>query len=65
MSGHSVVHTPVGGRIMTGTMKILLAIMALAGIVVAIRFFQGIAAVSNLSDGYPWGVWIAIDVVVS
>lgn len=64
MSGHSVVHTPVGGRILTGTMKVLLTIAALGGIVVAIRFLRGIASVSNLSNGYPWGVWISIDVVV-
>ena len=24
----------------------------------------GIGAVTNLSDGYPWGIWIAYDVVV-
>jgi Ni/Fe-hydrogenase subunit HybB-like protein len=27
------------------------------------RFASGLAAVSNLNDGYPWGVWIAFDVV--
>ena len=64
MSGHSVVHSPVGGRVLTGTMKILLTIVALGGIVVAIRFLRGIAAVSSLNNGYPWGVWISIDVVV-
>jgi Ni/Fe-hydrogenase subunit HybB-like protein len=64
MSSHSAVHTPVGGRLLTGTMKILLTVVALGGLVTLIRFFQGIAAVSNLSNGYPWGVWISIDVVV-
>jgi len=64
MSGHSVVHTPVGGRLLTRPMRILLAIVALGGIVTLIRFFQGIASVSNLNNGYPWGVWISIDVVV-
>jgi Ni/Fe-hydrogenase subunit HybB-like protein len=27
------------------------------------RVFAGIGAVSNLNDGYPWGLWIAFDVV--
>ena len=27
------------------------------------RFAAGLAAVSNLNDGYPWGIWIAFDVV--
>lgn len=25
---------------------------------------QGLGAVSNINDGYPWGIWIAYDVVV-
>ncbi|NPA16082.1 MAG: Ni/Fe-hydrogenase cytochrome b subunit [Deferribacteres bacterium] len=29
-----------------------------------IRFTKGIGAASNMSDGYPWGIWIAYDVVV-
>ena len=28
------------------------------------RFFAGLGAVSNLNDGYPWGIWIAFDVVI-
>jgi Ni/Fe-hydrogenase subunit HybB-like protein len=31
--------------------------------VLAMRFVRGIGAVTNLSDGYPWGIWIAYDVV--
>ena len=27
------------------------------------RLAAGLGAVSNLNDGYPWGIWIAIDVV--
>jgi len=27
-------------------------------------FVFGIGSVSNLSNGYPWGVWITIDVVI-
>lgn len=64
MSGHSVVHSPVGGRIWTRPFLILVAFAALGAVVAGIRFVGGIAAVSNLNDGYPWGVWIAIDVVV-
>ncbi len=37
--------------------------LALAGIaVLAVRFAKGIGAVTNLSDQYPWGIWIGIDV---
>jgi Ni/Fe-hydrogenase subunit HybB-like protein len=64
MSHHEAVHTPVGGRLMTGPFKLLLTIAAIGGAVAAYRFVNGIGSVSNLSNGYPWGVWIAIDVVV-
>ncbi|WP_239028042.1 Ni/Fe-hydrogenase cytochrome b subunit [Geomonas subterranea] len=30
----------------------------------AVRFTKGIGAVSNLSDGYPWGIWVAYDVAI-
>lgn len=64
MSSHAVVHAPVGGRILTRPFLILLAIAAVGGLVAVYRFVAGIGSVSALSDGYPWGVWIAIDVVV-
>jgi len=64
MSGHPVVHSPVGGRILTRPFLILLAFVAVGAVVAGVRFVSGIAAVSNLNNGYPWGVWIAIDVVV-
>ena len=64
MSGHALVHAPVGGRLMTRPFKILLTIAGIGMAVALYRFFNGIGAVSNLNDGYPWGVWIAIDVVV-
>ena len=64
MSNHEPVHTPVGGRLMTRPFMVLLAIAGLGAIVAAYRFVNGIGSVANLSNGYPWGVWIAIDVVV-
>ena len=64
MSNHEPVHTPVGGRLMTRPFMVLLAIAGLGAIVAAYRFVNGIGSVTNLSNGYPWGVWIAIDVVV-
>ncbi len=41
----------------------VLAVLAAAGIaVLAVRFTKGIGAVTNLSDQYPWGIWIGVDV---
>ena len=41
-----------------------LTIVGLMVIVLVFRFIFGLGAVSNMSDGYPWGIWIAYDVVV-
>lgn len=62
--GHIDPPTPVGGRLMTGPFKVLLLIAAIGAACALYRFIYGIGAVSNLSNGYPWGVWIAVDVVV-
>lgn len=55
---------PVGGPLLTRPFKALLAVVAIGALVTLVRFVAGLGAVSNLSDGYPWGVWIAFDVVV-
>jgi len=62
-TGHAVVHAPVGGRILTPSFGVLLAFIALGAISALYRFATGLAGVSNLNDGYPWGIWIAFDVV--
>jgi Ni/Fe-hydrogenase subunit HybB-like protein len=39
-------------------------LFALAGMVgILFRFWAGLGAVSNLSDGYPWGLWVAVDIM--
>lgn len=55
--------TPVGGPLMTKTFKLLLAILGAWFVLLVYRFAVGIGPVSGLSDGYPWGIWIAFDVV--
>jgi Ni/Fe-hydrogenase subunit HybB-like protein len=55
--------SPVGGPIMTRPFKYLLVFLAIWSVVLIWRFAAGIGAVSGLSDGYPWGIWIAFDVV--
>ncbi|MBT4497932.1 MAG: Ni/Fe-hydrogenase cytochrome b subunit, partial [Gemmatimonadetes bacterium] len=29
-----------------------------------VRFVHGLGASTNLSDGFPWGIWIGFDVLV-
>ena len=41
----------------------VLSTLSLVGLFfIGVRFTKGIGAVSNLSDGYPWGIWVAYDV---
>ncbi len=53
----------VGGPILTRTFKVLLAVFALCIPVLGWRFFAGLGPTTALSDGFPWGIWIAYDVV--
>lgn len=44
--------------------NLVAGLIVLAGLVVlAIRFTQGLGAVTNLSNPYPWGLWIGFDVL--
>lgn len=55
---------PVGGKLLTPvTITFLIPIIVMA-VLLVIRFTRGIGAVTNLNDGYPWGLWIAWDVVI-
>jgi Ni/Fe-hydrogenase subunit HybB-like protein/Fe-S-cluster-containing dehydrogenase component len=54
---------PVGGRLLTWPFAVLF-VLAVGGIAsVVLRFTAGLGAATNLSDGYPMGIWIAFDVV--
>jgi Ni/Fe-hydrogenase subunit HybB-like protein len=54
--------TQVKGRFGFG--GFVLVVLALLGIALAVyRFGRGIGWVSNLNQGYPWGLWIGFDVL--
>ena len=40
---------------------VLLALMGIAFVIAMIRYANGIGAISNLSNSYPWGFWISFD----
>jgi Ni/Fe-hydrogenase subunit HybB-like protein len=54
---------PVGGRILTRPFRVLVTFFVLAAGLIVWRFFAGLGAATALSDAYPWGLWIAFDVV--
>jgi Ni/Fe-hydrogenase subunit HybB-like protein len=55
---------PVGGPLLSPMFKVMLVLWAAATGVGVVRFTHGLGAVTAMSDGYPWGLWIAFDVVV-
>ncbi|HJV60993.1 MAG TPA: Ni/Fe-hydrogenase cytochrome b subunit [Albitalea sp.] len=55
---------PLGGPLVT-PLTVTLALLSIgAGVVLVWRLFFGLGAVTNINDGYPWGVWIVYDVFV-
>ncbi len=55
---------PVGGKVFTGPFLFFLVITLIGMYFLAKRFMFGIGAVSNMNDGFAWGIWITYDVVV-
>ena len=54
---------PTGKRKFLTPGVVVLLILAANGLAFAAgRFLFGIGSVTNLSDQYPWGIWIAVDV---
>jgi Ni/Fe-hydrogenase subunit HybB-like protein len=56
-------HEAVGGPILNRFTRWLFIFLGVWALIMLWRFAAGIGAVSGLTDGYPWGVWIAFDVV--
>jgi Ni/Fe-hydrogenase subunit HybB-like protein len=58
--GHA---TPVGGPLNKKFVTFMVIFLGIWAAVLLYRFIFGIGVVSGLTDYYPWGVWIAFDVV--
>ena len=53
----------VGGRILTRPFRALAAVFSIAAILILYRLATGLGQITAMNDGYPWGLWIAFDVV--
>jgi Ni/Fe-hydrogenase subunit HybB-like protein len=54
----------VSTKVVTKPFLVLAALALVAVVFMAYRYVAGLGAVTNLSDGYPWGLWITYDVLV-
>ncbi|MHC1765774.1 MAG: Ni/Fe-hydrogenase cytochrome b subunit [Verrucomicrobiia bacterium] len=50
------------GKILTKSFYVLLILSLIGMALILVRYARGIGAVSNMNDGYPWGIWITYDV---
>ena len=55
---------PVGGSLLNAATLVSGVLIALMLAVLLVRFVFGLGAVTNLNDGYPWGIWVVVDVVI-
>jgi formate dehydrogenase iron-sulfur subunit len=60
--GH-VEFEPLRNKLMTPFNWVLLLLMAFGGVSLVARFALGLGGSTNLSDTYPWGLWILFDLV--
>ncbi|MBK8919204.1 MAG: Ni/Fe-hydrogenase cytochrome b subunit [Betaproteobacteria bacterium] len=65
MSAHRhAAPAPVGGSLLNPA-TFVCGVLVLAMLAVLItRFLFGLGAVTNLNDGYPWGIWVVVDVII-
>lgn len=54
--------TPISKKFFTPGVIVLTIFAAVGLMVVFLRLIFGLGAVTNLSNQYPWGIWIGIDV---
>ncbi|MEO8053920.1 MAG: NrfD/PsrC family molybdoenzyme membrane anchor subunit [Acidobacteriota bacterium] len=54
---------PLGGPVVTKGARVLVVLAALGVAAMVTRFAVGLGGATALNDGYPWGLWIAFDVV--
>jgi len=57
-------HAPVGGKILTRPFMVLMLLFMIAMAILLARLALGLGPVTHLNDGYPWGIWIVIDVMI-
>src|SRR5574343_1301888 len=65
-ANHNAHHAPapVGGNLFNATTFVCGVLIAIMIAILAVRFIFGLGAVTNLNDGYPWGIWVVVDVVI-
>lgn len=56
--------SPLRRNLITPTTLVLVALVAIGFCFLLERFLYGLGAVANINSGYPWGIWVVVDVVI-
>lgn len=55
---------PLGGKLISIPVLVFAPIALICLLLIVKRMFFGIGSVTELNGGYPWGIWIAFDLLV-
>ena len=55
---------PLGGKIISKPIIIFGPLVVLCMLLIVKRLVFGLGSVSDLNGGFPWGVWIAFDLLI-
>jgi Ni/Fe-hydrogenase subunit HybB-like protein len=65
MANHEhAVPAPIGGKTLNATTVISGVFIVIMLAILVFRFLHGLGSVTNINDGYPWGIWVVGDVVI-
>ncbi|MDW9426718.1 Ni/Fe-hydrogenase cytochrome b subunit, partial [Yersinia enterocolitica] len=56
--------SPLGGRLVSWPVMLLAPFVVLCALLIVKRLVLGLGSVSDLNGGFPWGIWIAFDLLV-
>ncbi len=57
--------TPMGGNILTRPFLFLSLLVLIAVVLLGFRFIYGLGEATNLNNGYPWGLWVVLDIHIT
>lgn len=58
-------HRPLGGKVVTDPFVFFAVLAGIGAYFMLRRFLFGLDDVTNLSGGYPWGIWVVVDVMIA
>lgn len=63
-SSQHALPAPIGGNLVNAVTLSCGVLIALMVAVLVVRFAFGLGSVTALNDGYPWGIWVVVDVMI-